>query len=141
MGIKNADHVVKAKGRVSGTVPGTSGNYMEERITFGAVGVGELEQSFMGVTALLESAPASVVLELWLPKVTVGSNLASDRTDSDYFFSGYAVYPIGTAVTPTGAQAASYGSATWSLAGYPGAQLRLKSGGVGGAAAFSGSAF
>lgn len=141
MGVHNADHITKDKGRAVGQVPAVSGNYMEQRITFGAAGPGDRERSFMGVTALLESAPAGVVLELWLPQVADGNVAADARTDQNYYYSGFAVYPVGTAVTPVGAQAASYGSATWSLAGYPGGQLRLRSGGVGGAAAFSGSAF
>jgi hypothetical protein len=136
----NTDHGVKDKDRVSGTLPGTAGDYMEQRITFGASMAGSGEKSFMGVTALLEDCPAGAILELWLPKVGDGATLASGRTDADYFFSGRAVYPARTAVTPTGITG-SYGYETWSLAGYPGAQLRLRSGGNGGAAAFSGTAF
>lgn len=142
MGVHNADHVVKDKGRVYQTqVPVKAGDYAEQRLTFGTAGAGDRERSFMGITALLESAPAGVVLELWLPQVADGNRAADARTDADYYNSGFAVYPVGTAVTPTGAQAASYGSATWSLAGYPGGQLRLKSGGNSGLASFSGSAF
>lgn len=141
MGVHNADHVVKEKGRVSdAVVPSISGNYADQRLTFGAAKAGDLEQSFMGVTVLIESLPSGASIELWLPKVADGTRLAENRTDADYFFAGLACFPPRVASAPAGITA-SFGSATWPLAGYPGAQLRILSAGPGGQAQFSGSAF
>lgn len=112
-------------------VPSIAGDYASERITFGADAPGQIDGSFIGVTALLESCPALATLELWLPQVADGTLTGSDRTDANYFYAGLVLAPAGTAYAPVGATA-SFGSATWPLAGYPGAQLRAKSGGVGG---------
>lgn len=141
MGVHNADHPVKEKGRVSdAVVPNVAGDYAEQRLTFGACLSGDRERSFMGVTALIESCPAGASLELWLAQVADGTLAAENRTDANYFFAGVAVVPARVASSSAGVTV-SFGSATWPLAGYPSAQLRMRSGGVGGAAKFSGSAF
>ena len=65
-----------------------------------------------------------MVVELWLPRIgaTKGSMI-----DDDYKYSGKAF--------------GASGAETWALAGYPGAQIRVKSGGTGGTAVVSCSAF
>lgn len=114
---------------MSFTVPGVSGNYASERITFGAVGVGEIGQSFREVTALVEGPFVSgATLELWLPRVADGTEAASARTDADYFNSGL------TPLTSTGA-------VRWQVSAWPGAQIRVKSGGVPGSLVVSASSF
>lgn len=147
--MRNADHVVKQKDRKTFAVPLTSGDYAAERITFGAVSTGLAEQSFMGVTALIESGPtgaagpSGAVVELWLPKVADSTEGKASFDDADYHYAGLVVASPRTAVVSavsTGATV-SYGSATWPLAGYPGAQLRVRSGGVAGSLVVSGTAF
>jgi hypothetical protein len=133
------DHRAKERARVTATVPAVSGDYANERIEFGDVGSGQYGQSFMGVTALIEQIPASARVELWLPKVADASLNAADRTDSDFFYAGLVLVPARVAYTATG-ETASYGSASWPLCGYPGAQLRIRSGGIGGSAVISATA-
>lgn len=135
----NVSQGAKEKGRASGTLSAVSGDYAEQRITFGATPVGVAEGNYHGFTAQIESVPAGASVELWLPKVTT-SGAASDRTDADYFFAGVSVFPPRVAATPTGITA-TFGMGNWVVSGYPGAQLRLRSGGVGGAFSFSGSAY
>jgi hypothetical protein len=129
----------RERARVTMNVPVTSGDYASERITFGADQAGQIDGSFIGVTALLETCPAGATLELWLPQVADGTLSGSDRTDANYFYAGQVLGPAGVANTPTGATA-SFGSATWPLAGYPGAQLRAKSGGTSGGMTVSATA-
>jgi hypothetical protein len=120
--------VVKERYRLAFTVPSTSGGYAFERITFGAVRSGQPEDSFQGVTAMIEgSGVATAVLELWLPRLDAGSKHPSDFIDSDYSYAG-------KSVTATGGE-------TWPLAGYPGAQIRVKSGGTSGTMTVSATAF
>ena len=135
MGIKNNDHTRKSAHRASFTVPGVSGNYANERMTFGAVGAGEVEQSFMGVTVLCEGAVASATVELWLPQVcSDGAVLPENRTDANYFYSGQS---SGSTALTTGQSLAF----TFALAGWPGGQIRVKSGGVQGPMSVSMVAF
>lgn len=99
----------------------TNGAYAAERITFGVVPVGVREDPGIGgITVLVESATANAVTELWLPRVQDGSTPAStiDVVDADFFYTGHYI---------TGS-----GSFTHSLAGWPGAQLRVKGGGSAG---------
>lgn len=135
---------VKAWKRVLFNVTGVSGDYASEHITFGVHAAtnssGEADVSFIGVTALIEGNwPAGAQVELWLPQVADSTLAASDRADANYFFSGQVLGPAGTALSPTGATA-SFGSATWPLAGWPGARIRVKSGGIPGAAYVSATA-
>jgi hypothetical protein len=99
----------------------TNGVYATERITFGIVPLGVREDPGIGgVTVLVESATTAAVTELWLPRVQDGTTPAStlDLVDADFFYAGHAI---------TGA-----GSFTHSLAGWPGAQLRVKGAGTAG---------
>ena len=135
----------KETARRTFNVPGTSGNYAEEVITFGADADGQADLSFLGVTALIESGasgsawPSGATVELWLPEVAAAQVTGSDRSPANYHYSGLVLSAAGTAYAPTGATA-SFGSATWPLAGYPGAQLRVKSGGVSGQGVVSATA-
>ena len=107
------------------TVPAASGSYAPERIAFGEVPSGLAPMSFEGVTAVVNTSVATMVVELWLPKVGVASG---SHIDTDYTYSGQALD-------------AATGGETFVLAGYPGAQIRVKSGGTGGSAVVSASAF
>lgn len=112
----------KEKYRQSFTVPETTDAYAPEFITFGkrTAGAQILEDGFTGVTVMVEQAVSGAIVELWLPKVG-----AVDETD-DYFYSGRA---LDEAI-----------SETWALASYPGAQLRVKSGGTEGSCVLNASA-
>jgi hypothetical protein len=100
------------------TVPGTSGQYAPERIVMASPSSATLSPSLLGVTALIESAPASAAIELWLLRV------GGDPTnDSDFFLYD-----------------SSASSKTWPLASYRGAELRAKSGGTAGSMTVSASA-
>lgn len=118
---------VKERQRVSFTVPAASGSYAFERLTFGVVPDGVPEQSYFGVTASVDASVASSTIELWLPRVDAGTKHPSTFIDSDYQYSGESI--------------AATGAETWTLAGYPGAQIRVKSGGTGGTVTVSASAF
>jgi len=144
----NVDQIAKAKQRVTMEVPSTAGNYCATRITLGApLSVGEREDSFQGITCLIEDvgmdgtnqAPAGMVAELWLSQVPDGSVSAANMTDANYFFSGQVLVPANVSYIATGVTA-SYGAATWGLAGWPLAQIRVKSGGVGGPVTISATA-
>lgn len=115
------------------TVPAASGSYAPERLTFGEKKSGMAWDSFQGVTASVDASGSvtSMVVELWLPRVwKEGDTTATDgsRLDSDYSYSGLALD-------------AATGAETWALAGWPGAQIRVKSGGTGGTASISACAF
>ena len=129
MGVHNADHPVKGKARIVVNVPAVAGDYASERITFGSVSAGDIEQSYMGASVLVEGTLAGATIELWLPQVSDGTLAASNRTDANYFFSGSA---IGAPLT---------GAGTWPLAGWPGLQFRVKSGGTPGAIGINATAF
>jgi hypothetical protein len=116
---------VKEAYRQTFTVPSTSGSYAPERIAFGEVPAGLPPDSFQGVTAVVLTTVASMVVELWLPRVGITSGA---HIDTDYVYSGQALD-------------AATGGETFVLAGYPGAQIRVKSGGTGGSAVVSASAF
>lgn len=107
--------------RVTFTVPVTSGQYAPERLSLASPSASNAQVSppLIGVTALIESAPASAAIELWLLKVG-----ATDPTADANFF----LYDSSTA------------SKTWPLASYRGAQLRAKSGGSAGNLVCSASA-
>lgn len=113
--------VLRGKARVAFAVPVTSGNYANERITFGEARPGQPDQDFTGFTALIEGPIVpGATLELWLPRVADGGEAAGARTDADYTNSGLA--------TLTAAGAISWGP----LGGWVGAQIRVKSGGTAG---------
>lgn len=105
---------VKFKLRQSFTVPVTSGQYAPERIQLNAGSAGLISApALLGVTALVEQAVASAIVELWL----LGLQAGLDPTqDASYFYAGKS--------TATGD--------TFPLASWPGAQLRVKSGGTAG---------
>jgi len=119
--------VVKEKVRLSFTVPSASGSYAFERITFGAVASGQPEDSFQGVTASVDASVAASSVELWLPRLDAGTKHPSSFVDSDYQYSG-------KSLSVSGAE-------TWVLAGFPGAQIRVKSGGTSGTCTVSATAF
>lgn len=116
--------VRKESYRKTFTIPAGSGDYAPEFITFGEVGPNRPPESFQGVTVVVDSSVATMTVELWLPRIgeSVDSNIPS-------FF----VY--------SGKSIGATGSETWALAGYPGAQLRTRSGGTGGNAIVGASAF
>lgn len=107
------------------TVPSASGSYAPERIAFGEVKAGQFPESFEGVTATVDTSVTGMVVELWLPRVGIPGGTHDDH---DYTYSGKAL-------------SAATGGETWALAGYPGAQIRVKSAGTGGSAVVSASAF
>lgn len=106
------------------TVPETSGFYAPERIAFGEVASGMPNDAFQGVTALVETTVASMVVELWVRKV----GATYPWIDDDYVYSGQALD-------------AATGAETFALAAVPGAQIRVKSGGTAGAAVVGATAF
>ena len=127
MGSRSYDQSAKEMYRVTVNVPGVSGNYAEF-ITFGAAGVGQNVQFFREITALVENYVAGSTVELWLPHVVDSSEAASDRDAGDYFNSGFS--------TLTAA-----GAVRWVLSAWPGAQIRVKSGGTPGAMTISATGF
>jgi hypothetical protein len=116
---------VKEAYRQTFTVPAASGSYAPERIAFGEVPSGMPPDSFQGCTASVHSGVTDATIELWLPRVGV---VGGTHIDSDYTYSGQALN-------------AATGAETFVLAGYPGAQFRVKSGGTAGSAVVSGTAF
>lgn len=106
------------------TVPSASGSYAFERWTFGDVASGMPWDAFQGVTINVATSVAGMIPELWLLRAnaTKGSVI-----DSDYTYSGKYI--------------GATGSETWALAGYPGGQIRVRSGGTGGSAVITCSAF
>lgn len=106
--------------RVTFTVPATAGQYAPERLNLNShqPPSAVLTSPLLGVTALIESAPASAEIELWLLR------LGGDPTnDAEFFFFD-----------------TTASSKTWPLASFPGAQLRAKSGGNAGSMTVSASA-
>lgn len=142
MGIKNAAVSVLEKARVTMNLPAVSGDYAEERITFGKVSPGQQEVSLTGITALLEGSPPSgASVELWLPKVADAGESHADFSDvDDYYFAGQVLAAPRATFAAAGSEV-SYGSATWPLAAYPGGQLRGRSGGAGGEMVVSATCF
>lgn len=112
----------KFSGRTTFSVPVVSGDYANERITIGAVGSGQAEESFEEVQALVEGPfVAGATAELWLRKVADSTEGAASMDDADYTLAGTNF----TTLTATG-------SVRWALSGWPGAQIRVKSGGFSG---------
>lgn len=106
------------RARVTFAVPAGAGSYAPERITFAPSSADVPASGLLGATVLIESAPAAAVVELFLLKV------GGDPTvDADYIL-------FKTALT----------SETVALASYPGAQIRVKSGGTAGNCVVSASA-
>lgn len=102
-------------------VPATSGLYAPERCNLGIQpNVNTPNDTLLGVTALLQSGPASCVLELWLLQFN-----ADPTADASYTNTGLNI---------------TAGSATWPLASWRGAQLRCKSGGTAGTATVTATA-
>lgn len=114
----------KESGDVTFNVPAASGSYAPERWTCGDVRAGMPWDAFQGVTVSVYATVAGMVVELWLPRfnATKGAMI-----DDDYHYAGKAI--------------GATGSETWALAAFPGAQIRVKSGGTAGAAVVSCSAF
>jgi len=143
--IGSTGRAVKARHRKVFTVPVTSGNYATQVITIGVpADATTAPMDYAGVTVLMEGAPvAGCQAELWLPRVTPepdGKAVSALDPVTDYYHSGQVVCPVGTAASPTGATA-SFGSLTYALAGWPGCQVRVKSGGVSGSVTVSVVAF
>lgn len=105
----------KYKARQSFTVPATNGNYATERISLASPSENAPSPGLLGVTIAPEpGGAADAVAELWLLQI------GGDPTDDgDYFYSGKSVTSGGEATTIP-------------LASYPGAQIRVKSGGTSG---------
>lgn len=124
--------VLRGRARQAFNVPAVAGNYANERITFGAVGVGEIDQDFLAFTVLAEGplVPGCTV-ELWLPRVADATVLASARTDTDYTNSG---------ITPITAATAAAQTYLGNGGGWVGAQVRVKSGGTAGVQGVSATA-
>lgn len=102
------------KARKSFTVPATAGQYAPERITFpSSFGSGLAEdEGLLGISLLIESGGAAgAVAEVWLPKI------GATGVDADYSLAGAGI---------------SSGQLTMALASFPGAQVRVKSGGTAG---------
>lgn len=99
-------------------VPVTAGNYAPEVITFAASANGSVSPGLLGVTVLVEAAVAAAVIELWLLKVGGDPTL-----NGSYFLH----------------QTLANGQ-TVALASYPGAQIRVKSGGTAGNCTINASA-
>lgn len=121
----------KEMDRVTFAVPVTGGSYAPERLTFGDRAAGRSWDSFQGVTASVDETVAGMVVELWLPRVPMAGDAwttTGHRLDTDYKYSGQALD-------------AATGAETFTLAGWPGAQIRVKSGGTAGSAVVSGTAF
>ena len=106
------------------TVPAASGSYAFERSTFGEVRAGMPKETYQGITVNVDTSVATMSVELWLPKFDA---IAGSTVDGDYKYSGKS--------------SGATGSETWALAGYPGAQIRVKSGGTGGSAVLSVTVF
>lgn len=117
--------VAKEKGQKTFSLPAASGSYSAERITVGAVKSGMVEDSFQGITISVDTSVSGMTCELWLPKV--GRSAGEVVLDADYKYTGKSI--------------GATGSETWALAGYPGAQIRVKSGGSAGSPVISYSAF
>lgn len=130
MGIRSFTQGPLDKGRVTFNVPAASGNYASERLTLGAVASGVQEFSFQEIMALAETLVAGAVVELWLPQISDGTLAASARTDANYFLSG-TNFPTLVA----------QGAIRWPLTGWPGGQIRVRSGGISGQMAISASGF
>ena len=116
--------VVKEAYSQTFTVPAASGSYAFERIAFGEVKAGQAPEMFEGITASVYTSVATMVVELWLGRVGITSGA---HIDTDYTYSGQALD-------------AATGMETWALAGWPCAQIRVKSGGTGGSAVVSATA-
>lgn len=145
--VRIAGYADRERHRVTFTVPGTSGDYASERITFGVVSSGVIPDAFGVVTALIEGntdgtpEPTGCVVEVWLPRVAGSDKSADQFTDADYFYTGNVLAPAGVAKSVTGANTVQFGAGTWTLGAWPGAQLRVKSGGVSGGITVSASAY
>lgn len=121
----------KEKYRQAFVVPATSGNYASERITFGAVSSGQIEQYFRGIMALAEGPLVTgCTVELWLRKVADSTEAASAMDDLDYTLAGTNFTPLTVA-----------GGIAWTLHAWPGAQIRVKSGGTQGTQNVSAAAY
>lgn len=107
--------------QASFTVPSASGSYAFERLTFGEVASGQAHPIYLGITVSVDASVASSQVEIWLPKV----GATTPYIDGNYRYSGYSV--------------AASGAVTVRLAGYPGVQVRVKSGGTNGTATVSAS--
>jgi hypothetical protein len=114
----------KERGQMTFSLPAASGSYSAERITVGAVRSGMPEDAFQGITISVDTSVSGMSCELWLPRV---GKAAGTLLDTDYKYTGKSI--------------GATGSETWALAGYPGAQIRVKSGGSAGSPVLSYSAF
>lgn len=95
-------------------VPAGAGEYAPERITI------LRPQQIYGLTTLIEAGPASAVYELWL--LRAGGDPSNDDPDTTDDFAKWKT---------------STGGETWPLAGWYGAQIRVKSDGNAGNATVS----
>lgn len=145
--VRIAGYSDRERQRVTFTVDGVSGDYANERLTFGVVASGVIPDAFSSVAALIEGGPdgspepSGIVVELWLPRIAGTDKSADQLTDADYFFAGNVLAPAGVAKSVTGANTVQFGSATWNLGAWPGAQLRVKSGPASGTVTVSASAY
>jgi hypothetical protein len=112
--------VSQLESRASFTVPAGAGSYAPERIQFNSQSTAVLSQRLTAVTALVESAVATAVTELWLLKAGISADPSSD---ANYFLAG---------TLTNGVQ--------FLLSDWRGAQIRVKSGGTAGSHVVSASA-
>ena len=108
---------------VTFSLPAASGSYSAQRITFGEVASGQAKETYQGITVSVDTTVANMSVELWLPKFTA----TVPFLDTDYQYTGKSI--------------GATGGETWALAGYPGCQIRVKSGGTAGPPVISASVF
>ena len=144
MGTRHVDTPSKGTFRQTFNIPNVSGAYANEVIDIAGTAVGQAALLLRGVTALIEvvggQGPLLARVELWLPRAPDGGEVGVARVTGDFFYSGQVLAQAGVALTVTG-EAVSFGSATWTLSKWPGARIRVKSGGYAGVVTVSASAW
>lgn len=107
--------------RTSFTVGAVAGVYATEEIIFGGTSATR-SPSLTAVTALVETLglATDAVVELWLLKIG-----GAPATAGDWIYTG---------------ESLTSGAETWPLASWPGAKIRVKSGGTAGTAIISAAA-
>ncbi len=122
MGIASYKQTALEMYRQAFTVPAVSGNYAPEVITFGPTPSGTNVSFFREITAIVEGANLSgATVELWLAQIPDSSTGADGRTPGNYWNATSTAFP---SMTTTGV------AQRWQLSAWPGAQIRVKSGGT-----------
>ena len=116
------------RARIAFTLDGVSGNYANERITFGADSTGLADfAGIFEITCLVEgsnNAPfvPGCTVELWLRRGSDASESPGTFDDGDYTLAGATNFP----------SLAAAGAQVWGLSGFGAAQIRCKSGAMAG---------